>query len=161
MNSTVKTQDILKQWSTGLLWWNHCSSKGKSTYCHVPGLHLGLWHSPLLQSCLSVGELKIWWMNTWKDKEMRGCHVQRAGVKGSMSKWRPVTRDVPQGSVLGEIVFNILINYIDNEVRCTLNKFVDNMKISVGFAWEKECFPEALWGMEDWDRVPHNEVLQG
>lgn len=60
--------------------------------------------------------------------------VQRAGVKGSMSKWRPVTNDVSQGSVLGEIVLNIFIDYIDNEIRCTLSKFVDNMKISGGFA---------------------------
>lgn len=62
-------------------------------------------------------------MRRWVDG-----HVPRAGVKGSMSKWRPVTRNVPQGSVLGEIVFNILINYADNEIRCTLNKFVEKMK---------------------------------
>lgn len=56
-------------------------------------------------------------------------HVQRAGVKGLMSKWKPVTGDVPQESVLGEIVFNIFTNYIDNEI-----KFVDYMKVSGGFA---------------------------
>ena len=54
----------------------------------------------------------------------------RVAVNGSVSKWRLAVSDVPQGSVLGLMLFNIFVGITDNGIECTISKFADDTKLS-------------------------------
>ncbi len=72
-----------------------------------------------------TGEVFNWiWIADWlKDRE------QRVVLLGSNSKWTRVKSGVPQGSVLGPLLFLIYINDIDDSVCSKLLKFADHTKV--------------------------------
>lgn len=86
-------------------------SVGPLSQSHMTALSPN-WRSRCLMDGLCSGE-GIGWM-----------------VNGSMSRWRLVTRGVPQGSVLGLALINTFISNTDSEIKGTLSKLADNTELS-------------------------------
>jgi Reverse transcriptase (RNA-dependent DNA polymerase) len=85
-------------------------------------------HGRLLSKVAAAG---IWgqvldWIRDWLSGR-----TQRVVINGKFSDWTPVLSGVPQGSVLGPLLFNIYINDIDSAVtaRQIIKKFADDTKL--------------------------------
>ncbi len=56
---------------------------------------------------------------------------QRVCVNGTYSKWHKVTSGIPQGSVLGPLLFIIYINDMPDNIDSDIYLFADDTKLTV------------------------------
>ncbi|KAK4309434.1 hypothetical protein Pmani_018931 [Petrolisthes manimaculis] len=83
-------------------------------------------HQTLLDKLQSVGisgNLLQWNKSFLLDRSMR------VSIGGSLSNNVPITSGVPQGSVLGPLLFLIYVNYIGSSLTCKYMMFADDLKL--------------------------------
>ena len=71
-----------------------------------------------------IGNDAINWIEKWLTHRR-----QRLLVDGEISNWKSVLSGVPQGSVLGPILFLIYINDLEDDISSKVLKFADDTKV--------------------------------
>ena len=92
------------------------------------------------------GEVKTWIVNWLSNRRQRVC------VDGELSGWEKVSSGVPQGSVLGPVLFLIYINDLDDGIISKIAKFADDSKLgkSLCSAADIRLLEDDLSSLEEW-----------
>ena len=106
-------------------------------------------HQRLLSKLSSYG-IKgqvLLWIENWLINRK-----QRVSINGHFSQWRVVSSGVPQGSVLGPMLFNLFINDLELGLSSEVAKFADDTKLFRVVKAREDCeaLQRDLSRLEEW-----------
>ena len=111
-------------------------------------------HRRLLAKCKGLGiDGKIL---AWIERWLVG-RRQRVIINGKSSAWQEVSSGVPQGSILGPLLFLVFINDIDNVIngKGVISKFADDTKVLVPIRNEEDAIEmqNIIHRLETWSNL--------
>ena len=104
-----------------------------------------VWHMGLMFKLETVGikgNLLSWFHNYLSNR------IQCVVLNGKTSSWKFVNAGVPQGSVLGPLMFLIYINDISLNLSCKTTLFADNTSLSKQITNRQVCELELQYDLK-------------
>ena len=105
--------------------------KGKevrAVFCDISKAFDRVWHKGLLFKLRTIGcsdSIVNWFLSYLSNRR------QRVVINGQASDWASVLAGVPQGSILGPLLFLIFINDIVKHTGCSIRLFADDTNLYI------------------------------
>ena len=80
---------------------------------------------PHVRNSYLTGQLLDWFVSYLENRR------QRVVISGVQSDWAYISAGVPQGSILGPLLFLLYINDIVNDIGCNIRLFADDTSLFV------------------------------
>ena len=97
-------------------------------FCDISKAFDRVWHAGLIKKLESIGiknNLLLWFSDYLKHRR------QRVVINGVSSSWEEINAGVPQGSILGPLLFLIYINDIVNDIETNIRLFADDTSLYI------------------------------
>ena len=100
----------------------------RAVFCDVSKAFDRVWHQGLIAKLTHYGisGSLLSWFCSYLDNR-----VQRVVLPGGYSEWRPIKAGVPQGSILGPLLFILYINDIVHEIHSNIRLFADDTSLYI------------------------------
>ena len=100
----------------------------RAIFCDISKVFDRVWHRGLLYKLISAGvagSLLTWFSDYLNDRK------QRVVLPGTSSFWTSVKAGVPQGSILGPLLFVLYINGIAEYINSSIRLFADDTSLYI------------------------------
>ena len=100
----------------------------RAVFCDISKAFDRVWHRGLIHKLSGIGcSNKV---TKWFSSYLTG-RKQRVVLNGQSSDWTSVQAGVPQGSILGPLLFLIYINDIVKDIGCSIRLFADDTSLYI------------------------------
>ena len=106
----------------------HSGKEVRALLCDISKAFDRVWHRGLLHKLAGIGcsESIVQWFSSYLSNRK-----QRVVLNGQNSELAPVLAGVPQGSILGPLLFLIYINDIVTNIGCSIRLFADDTSLYI------------------------------